>query len=190
MLTSRGNILGHPWKEGGVNFEMANLGVVLWQKKVCAVGTQTQRVSAPPPSPPPPPPPRDGSRGGYGGGLRGQDPTPKLHKRGEKTSRAWARMKRILVVNSYPEPPPPLSKILYLPLHPLPHIRGSQLLVVVCTWGFTVFFMSGGCRGLGYGIVQWLGAGKLAHFSVPHTLPLFIPRSRTVTRDVSHGCIT
>ena len=53
---------------------------------------------------------RGGSRGGGGSGIRNPPPffggTPKLHKEGKKTSRACARMGRILVVNSYGTPPP------------------------------------------------------------------------------------
>ena len=52
------------------------------------------------------------NRGGSRGVL-----TPKLHKEGRKTSHVYARKRRILVLNSYPDPPPPpLSEILYLPL--------------------------------------------------------------------------
>ena len=61
---------------------------------------------------------RGGSRRG-GGALRGQDPHPtpprNVNKRG-KTLRTCTQMQRILVVNSY-LPPPPLSEILYPPLH-------------------------------------------------------------------------
>ena len=61
------------------------------------------------------------SRGGSrGGGPWGQDPppfwgAPKLHKEVKKTLRACARKRRILVLNSYPDPP--LSEILYPPLY-------------------------------------------------------------------------
>ena len=55
-------------------------------------------------------PNRGGSRGGV---LFGN---PKLHKEGKKTLRVCVRKRRILVLNSHPDPPPPLSKILYPPL--------------------------------------------------------------------------
>ena len=61
---------------------------------------------------------RGGSRGG--GVLTPRTPpppfwgTPKFHKE-VKTSRACARIHHVLVLNSYPDPPP-LSEILYPPL--------------------------------------------------------------------------
>ena len=53
---------------------------------------------------------RGGSMGG-GGVLGVRIPpfwsTPKLHKKGKKTLHACVRLHRVLVLNSYPDPPPP-----------------------------------------------------------------------------------
>ena len=61
-----------------------------------------------------------------GGGPGGQDPPfwgpPNFIKR-EKTSRVCARMARVLVLNSYADPP--LSEILYPPLHCMHHVNVS-----------------------------------------------------------------
>ena len=46
------------------------------------------------------------------GGCKLAPPPP----RGKKTLRTCARIHRSLVLNSYPDPPPPLSEILYPPL--------------------------------------------------------------------------
>ena len=64
---------------------------------------------------------RGGSRRGSGAGPFWG--TPKLHNEGKKTSHACMRKRRVLVLNSYPDPPPPLSEILYLSLskNDLPH---------------------------------------------------------------------
>ena len=71
-----------------------------------------------------------------GGGPGGPDPPPfggppNFIKR-EKTSRACARKCRILVLNSYPDPP--LSEILYPPLgvcEVLPLRKGGKVLAML-----------------------------------------------------------
>ena len=60
---------------------------------------------------PPPTPGADPGGGGYW--VSGPSPppspfwgTPKLHSEGKKTSRVYTGIRRVLVVNSYPDPPP------------------------------------------------------------------------------------
>ena len=88
---------------------------------------------------PPPPPPalfpqgRIKGGGGGGGGSWGSGlPTPSggppnFIKR-EKTSRAWARKRRVLVLNSYPDPtPPPFRNPVSAPVPPVKIVDTSVL---------------------------------------------------------------
>ena len=69
-----------------------------------------------------------------GGGVLGVSPNPfrgppNFIKREKKTVRAGARMEHVLVVNSYP-PPPPFPKSCILPLHPTLPLRPEKLLTL------------------------------------------------------------
>ena len=100
---------------------------------------------------------------------------PNFIKRGKDIVRVLANYATFLVVNSYQDPPPPLSKLLYLPLG-----RRAYLLVdpaAVTTEIYLPFGGQGGFRGGILGVRTPLPVFFL--FRVP---PNFIKRGKNVVR--------